>query len=157
MSQTFQPSEHSAYSGLWDDLTSALGINEQTGAVGGTCVDQAGDLGVKGAKVSCAALYDAQQGNQPGTTSAYVADEGMVSDYDVTEEISETLQSLIPEEAPDWMKTDKRVALEAEEERLEKQKKMLIAGATGVGGLILVAVLVRISRGGQDPAPAPKA
>ena len=44
---------------------------EQEGSVGGTCTDHSGLLGKVGAKVSCAALLDAQQGNAPGTTPEY--------------------------------------------------------------------------------------
>ena len=110
----------------------------QEGAVGGTCKDHQGLLGTPGAMVSCAALSDAQAGRAPGTTQAYVPDQGVVAS------LLPDISIDIPDWAPDFLKDDEELEeerLRREEEEKEKFKRRLIfAGlgmATVLGGIFL--------------------
>ncbi len=142
--------------GGWFDYTPAgwamkKYAERQEGSVGGTCKDQAGLLGTPGAMVSCAALSDAQQGNAPGTTSAYVPDSGGITDYTIGESARGAAKAVLPDAlvpdsidfpdwAPSWLKDDAELEEEEEEEKKKFRRQLTLVGlgmATVLGSIFL--------------------
>ena len=139
---TKQWEEHGAYGAWYDWLTSPVSTYltplaktaEAEGAVSGTCADHSGLLGVKGARVSCAALSDAMKGNRAGTTHSYNADAPV------------NLTSFIPPSLkPDILLNQDEKALDRkrkEEEAAAEQRATMfkVGGALvlGIGGFVLV-------------------
>ena len=136
------------YGSAWTSLTSYTPIgwayqkagelwygDEQEGAVGGTCTDHKGLLGTPGAKVTCAALSDAQAEREPGTTPLYDpnrVDEGPSID--------------IPDWGPDFLKDKEELEEERLREEEEKRKRREAMIKVGVGTGLAVAGLVLLQR-----------
>jgi hypothetical protein len=107
---------------------------EQTGSVGGKCTDHDGLLGKKGATVSCAALYDAQNGNPPGTTDSFDSD-------------GPSITSMLPSiDFPDWAPNIFKDEAEQEEERKRKEddEKKKFRRNMGIAALGAITVLTAL-------------